>query len=825
MMSLRGKNMRSESAGLAGLDLMEKTIKLLEYGAIMDRVADRSMSGEAAAMIRNERPLCDNDKVLETKELVSAVLSRIVSGDSEPRSNLPSIGFLFPKLEVEGMALEIDEACAIGLFVEQGEALRKWLAPDPSIAVLLEELPDCGVVAAEIFKVLDREGKIRDLPSLRAIRKRIAGLNAELKTAVSRYAADDESRRMLQSNIPSQRDGRTVLAVKANFRGRIRGIVHEVSATGQTVFVEPEEVVEKNNEILIEKRNLDAEILRLLRELTRVISGHREKLRQFHLRLLYLECLRAKARYAHEIKGHFAHDRNNAVAANAENMILKQARHPLLRNAVPIDLEIDGGTRTLIITGPNTGGKTVALKTVGLFALMNQSGLALPVDEGTALPVFDGVYADIGDEQSIGQSLSTFSAHITNIAGIIARTTEKSLVLLDELGSGTDPEEGSAVAMAIIDHLIEKKSRLIITTHHGILKNYGYTRQGVQNAAAEFDIGTLSPTYRIIIGIPGESRALDIAARNGLPVEIVERARAYLDDERSDVSALIRGLKEKHRELDEAAQKTKAEGIRLREERRRSDLKELRLRQKEAELKAGAAGKLRLLLDESRKTLENLVREVREGELSRDKTLKVKEFLNELARNVEAENAALDEEERALAEEQRRVEAAAQGADTSAGGGKERPGIAPGVEVFAGGHRRRGLVLRLDKKSPAGNSWIVEIGSLKISFPEKDLIPAVPAKSELKPLIAAADLAPSSQAAFETNLLGMRLEEALEALRRQIDAAVLSGLKEFSVVHGKGGGVLQKGVHDYLKNEPAVADYYFSRPELGGFGRTEVILK
>ena len=806
--------MRIENADLA--DLMEKTIKLLEYGAIMDRVASRAMSEEAAAMIRNERPLCDNDKVLETKERVSAVLSRIVSGDSEPHSNLPSIGFLLPKLEVEGMALEMDEAYAIGLFVEQGEALRKWLAPDPSLAVLLEKLTCCGAVAAEIFKVLDREGKIR------AIKKRLSNLNAELKTAVSRYVADEESRRMLQSSIPSQRDGRTVLALKANFRGRIRGIVHEVSATGQTIFVEPEEVVEKNNEILIERRNLDAEILRLLRELTRVISGHRDNLRQFHRSLLYLECLRAKARYAYEIKGHFAHNRDS-LAGNKANIILKQARHPLLRNAVPIDLEIDGDTRTLIVTGPNTGGKTVALKTVGLFALMNQSGLALSADEGTLLPVFDGVYADIGDEQSIGQSLSTFSAHITNIAGIIAHATEKSLVLLDELGSGTDPEEGSAIAMAIIDHLIEKKSRLIITTHHGILKNYGYTRQGVQNAAAEFDLRTLSPTYRIIIGIPGESRALDIAGRNGLPAEIVERARSYLNDERSDVSALIRGLKEKHRELDAAAQKTKVEEIRLREERRRSDLKELRLRQKEAELKAGAAGKLRLLLDESRKTLENLVREVREGEISRDKTLKVKEFLNELARNVDAENAALDEEERAVAEERRRVEAA--GADAGADGGKARPGIAPGVEVFAGEHRRRGLVLRLDKKSPAGNSWIVEIGSLKISFPEKDLVPADPAKTELKPLIAVADLAPSSQAAFETNLLGMRLEDALEALRRQIDAAVLSGLKEFSVVHGKGGGILQKGVHDYLKNEPAVADYYFSRPEMGGFGRTEVILK
>ena len=334
----------------------------------------------------------------------------------------------------------------------------------------------------------------------------------------------------------------------------------------------------------------------------------------------------------------------------------------------------------------------------------------------------------------------------------------------------------------------------------------------------EFDQRTLSPTYRIITGIPGESRALDIAARNGLPPEIVEKARGYLDAERSDVSALIRGLKEKRRELDAAAEKTRTEEIRLLEERRRSDLKELRLRQREAELKAGAAGKLRLLLDESRKTLENLVREVREGELSREKTRKVKDFLGELARTVEAEDAALDEEERAIAEERRRVE---HGPLAETG----TPVFAPGAEVFAGEHKRRGTILRLDKKSPAGNTWIVEIGSLKISFPEKDLIPAAPSKAELQPLIAEADLAAPAAAAFEINLLGMRLTGALEALRRQIDGAVLSGLKEFSVVHGKGDGILQRGVHDYLKKEPAVADYYFSRPELGGFGRTEVVLR
>ncbi|MDR2479795.1 MAG: Smr/MutS family protein [Treponema sp.] len=808
--------------------LIEKTLRLLEYGEIMERAASRAVSGEAAEMIRGEQPVCDPGSAVQMKEAVQAILARIKSGDNEPRSSLPETGFLLPKLAVEGMSLEIDEAYAIGIFIERGGAIKKWLAPaslplpETALAVLLEELPDCGAAAAEIFRVLDKDGKMRDLPGLRGIRQRIRSLNAELEAAVSRYAASEESRRMLQSSLPSQRDGRTVLAVKANFRGRIRGIVHEVSSTGQTIFVEPEEVVEKNNEILIEKRNLDAEIQRIMRDLTKKLYQYHEQLQIFHKTVLKIEVLRAKARYSCDTKGIFvANAVNSDNNINNESLILKQARHPLIADAVPIDFEMDGGIRTLIVTGPNTGGKTVALKTAGLFALMNQSGLALPCAEGTVLPLFDGIYADIGDEQSIGQSLSTFSAHITNIAGIIAGATERSLVLFDELGSGTDPEEGSAIAMAVLDYLMEKRSRLVITTHHGILKNYGYMRQGVENASVEFDVRTLSPTYRIITGIPGESRALDIAERNGLPPDIVAKARGYLNDERSDVPALISGLKEKHRELNEAAKKTAAEENRLREDRRRADLKELRLRQKELELKSGAAGKLRSLLDESRKTLENLVREVREGELNRAKTLKVKEFLDDLARTVEEESAALGEEERAIAAFRRRVESAA--ADISPNSGTAA--FAPGMEVCAGQYRRRGTILRLDKKGPDGNIWLIETGSLKIRFSENDLIPAAPSKTELKPLIAAADLADSGGPGFEINLRGMRLEEALAALRRQIDAAVLSGLKEFSVVHGTGGGILQKGVHDYLRNEGAVADYYFSRPELGGFGRTEVILK
>jgi DNA mismatch repair protein MutS2 len=819
--------------------LSEKTQTLLEYPRITENVASHAASEEAASVIKTSKPLYDAREAEETKSKVFALHALIKSEDA-PRSWLPSIGFLLPKVETQGAVLDLDEALAIGLFIERGGELRNWVIKErsgnnrtiteteitgrnalfamlgfPPDSTESGSFPDCGPVAAEIFKVIDRDGNMRDIPVLRAIRRRISSLEKELKNAVGKYAANDDYKRMLQSPLPSQRDGRTVLAVKANFRGRIRGIVHEVSSSGQTLFVEPLDVVEKNNEILLEKRNLDAEIRKILRELTEKISSFAEGLKQFHITIIELECLKARAAYSAAVKGHFADNPNS----ENESLILKQARHPMLKKAVPINIEMKASTRTLIITGPNTGGKTVALKTLGLFAMMNQSALALPLEEGSVLPFFDGIYADIGDEQSINQSLSTFSAHITNISAITANATERSLVLLDELGSGTDPEEGSAIAMAVLDFLIEKKSRMIITTHHGILKNYGYTRQGVENASVEFNAQTLSPTYRIINGVPGESRALDIASANGLDKGIVEKARKYIDEEKSDISALINGLEQKHRELAGLEQKSAMEQNRLNEERRKTDLKELRLRQKEAELKREAFGSLQVFLRESRKTLENLVRELKEGEVDREKTLKVKEFLNDLARNVEDERAALDEEERAIREQFSEAET----------GGPSRIAVsaaafAPGMEVFAGPSKQRGVILRADKKKGDDNSWIVKTGSLKVSFPERDLVPASPEEVTVGASWAA-ELGSSSGAVFELKLLGLRLDEATEALRRQIEAASLSGLKTFSVIHGKGSGILQKGIHDYLKKDPAVEDYYFSRPELGGFGRTEVILR
>jgi DNA mismatch repair protein MutS2 len=805
----------------------EKTLGLLEFELIRTRVAAAAGSEEAARQIRGSLPLKDPGEVAALKDLVSQVLDRLRSGDEEPVGDLPEIGPILPKLAVEGSCLELEEAFALGVFVERGEARQRWLQPPagplhvgedaggPSLAALTGALPDCSAVRGEVFRVLDKAGALRDLPEFREIKRRLRRLAEELEGLTARYTGNEETRRMLQSALPSQRDGRVVLAVKANFRGRIKGIVHEVSATGQTLFVEPEDVVEKNNDILIEERRLDAEVRRVLREMTGRIAGHREMLGVFHQGVLHLETLLARARYARDIRGCFA--RSPAETGTGE-MRLNRARHPLLGNrVVPIDLSMDGAVRAVIVTGPNTGGKTVALKTVGLFALMNQFGLALPAEEGTCLPVFDGVYADIGDEQSLSQSLSTFSAHMTNIAAITAAASASSLVLLDELGAGTDPEEGGALAMAILDQLLDQGSRLIVTTHHGILKNYGYSRQGVENASVEFDGQTLSPTYRIVMGVPGESRAVDIAARNGLPPEMISRARGYLAEERSDVSALISSLKQKHQDLDAAAEAGKAETLRLREERRETDLKELRLRQKELGLKAEGVGSLRRLLGESRKTLENLVRELKEGEITREKTRQVKEFLRDLEQAAAAQGEALDADREALAEAEGRLHREA--AEAAEGG--PRGAIGPGTEVLAGEYKRRGRVLRGDKRG----FWIVEIGSLRMTLAEKDLIPLAPSREERKPLIAPVDLAEPPRAQFELSLRGMRLEEALETLQRQLDAAVLSGLREFSVIHGTGEGVLQRGVHGYLKKQPVVADYYFSRPELGGFGRTEVLLK
>ncbi len=791
---------------------------LLEFSGIRETIAANALCADTAGQIRQEGFSGSVEELEALRERVRYVCTLFDQGGDKPAQELPAIAFLFDRLGTEGIALAQDEVFAIGLFLRRSAALRDWsvsgkeaLRDDPFAR---RDWPNLAALEAEIFRVFDPEGGLRDLPEFRAIRSRIHAMESDWERISRRIGSEDGRARMLQSPVPTQRDGRMVLAVKANYRGRIPGIVHEVSQSGQTIFLEPAELVELNNLMRMAEEELAVEQRRVIRALTTSIGEQKEELVRLWEDVTAFDRIRARAVWS-RVPG-------RVFAAIQERVALYQARHPLLGpDAVPIDLVFGEDTRAVIITGPNTGGKTVSLKTLGLLSLMNQFGLAIPAADGSGLPVFDEICADIGDEQSISQSLSTFSAHMKNISRILSLAGEHSLVLLDELGSGTDPQEGSAIAMALLDELLIRKTRIMVTTHHGILKNYGYTRESVENASVDFNPGTLSPTYRIVMGLPGESRALDIARRNGLDSLLVEAAARYLAGEHTDISRLIRGLESRHRALDEKEQREAQKTLKLMEKERRNDLAALRLRQRELELRSDGVRDLQALLEQSRKTLENLVRELREsgGEaLDRSKTKAVKDFLADLDEELSRERAGLESLDRDVRDTRAGLTEDAQ--SESQGAKASVPLLAEGSSVKIRSSGANGTLVRPGKKG----MWLVSLGSLKLSVHESDLLPLAPnGKPSKVEIISHESSAPAAQ--FELRLLGMRLDEALESLQQQLDAAVLQGLTEFSVIHGKGDGILSKGVHDYLKRQRVVLDYHFARPELGGFGKTIVTLK
>ncbi|MBU0936334.1 MAG: Smr/MutS family protein [Spirochaetes bacterium] len=811
-------------------------LQQLDFTRIRTAVAGYSLSDEGRQRVLASRPHTDPAMVNDLKSKVQALCQMFDEGHIAPHCNFAPIEQPALIVSKAGTALEPEELLALGLWTESYQLLKKWLhfVRHDQLRQRLQEAPDCGAIAEISFRIMNKDGTVRDLPELREIRRHIQKLHADIERTTQAFFQDETMRSALQNDVPTQRDGRTVLAVRAGFKGRVDGIVHEVSGTGQTVFIEPRSLVQMNNALIEEESRYQRELLRILREATAKIHVHHPALAEARELCALLDSLYARARYSALTKGIFVEQRQAGLE-------LFHARHPILGSkAVPIDLRIPEETRTLIITGPNTGGKTVSLKTAGLFVLMNQFGLAIPAVEGSGLPIFDGVWADIGDEQSIDQSLSTFSAHMKNMSAIVAASGPRSLVLLDELGSGTDPEEGCAIAMALLDHFIDKGAMCLVTTHHGILKNYGYTQPGVLNASVDFDKNTLSPTYRILLGIPGESHALDIAASNGLPAALVSGARNYLQDERTDVSAMIKGLMDKHHDLDKLRREEKVKLQKALDEQRKADLKELQLRQKELELRRVGVQELKQLLSESRKTLENLVREVREGELTRDKTQAVKEFLARLDAEVgkAGDDLAAGElelrreiSERQEAEQQAEVAAGLQRVKTPGQSKKSKTATAPaagqtapclqeGAAVLVLPARRRGIVLRTAKKG----KWVVETDALRLTVDEHnlELVPNLP-ESSTKISIEGAAMA-GRRAVLELDLRGMRLQEAVHALEEQLDAALLQNILLFSIIHGTGEGILQQGVRDVLSRTIAVKDFYYARPEQGGHGKTIVHL-
>jgi DNA mismatch repair protein MutS2 len=776
------------------------TLKLLEFERIKQIISLNCFSDSGKRLLFKQDVLTEKEAVLKLLNLSVEFRNIMDSGKSLPALSFPYLEDILPKLTKEGIALDKEELSCIARYLASAFRIKQFLQKQSigsSLSVIAGSIPDLFFLVREIGRIIDKNGNVKEkqIPVLRDIVRSIKSIQKSIEKTCNAYFSDPANKLYWQSDQPTLRDGRMVLPLKANFKGKIKGIVHEVSSSGATVFLEPLDIVDKNNTLREEEERYRRELFRIFKELSSKIANELDDIIRTVNTVSYLDTLYARAEYARQNRCH-------AAIYQSGTINLMEARHPLLgKECVPISISLDEDCRMLIITGPNTGGKTVTLKTVGLLCVMNQFGMEIPASEGSELDIFDDILADIGDEQSITQSLSTFSGHIKRLSCILRKSSGKSLVLLDELGAGTDPEEGVAIAMALLDYFIQKKCFTIITTHHGILKNYGYTKDGVKNASMEFNTETLKPTFHIIMGLPGKSHALEIAGRHGIPHPIIGKAEGYLKDERSDISNLVVKLSERERELFYIEQTQKEKEQEIRNKKRKTDLRELGLKQREWELREGGLKEIKRFLDESRMELDGLIRELKEGELTKSKTVKVHNFLEKIREKVQTEKTRIEFQKEEI---------------------EERHDFHTGMSVVIKSTNERGIILRPVKK----NSWLVETKNLKITLKSHEMRPVKDEdlKNEKRFEISSTDIT-YTESKLDLNVRGFKLEEALLALEKQIDSAVLNGLNSFSIIHGKGEGILREAIHHYLSKCQVVEEFHLARPEEGGFGRTFVHLK
>jgi DNA mismatch repair protein MutS2 len=808
------------------------TLRVLEFDAIRERVV-----GHASCSLGQERAagMAPSTRVEEVGRLQAETTEAVRLLDLPGNIPFGGIHDIRPAVRaaaVEGM-LEPHALLAVADTAAGARKLKAYLVQRhetaPRLADYGRRIGEFPVVESSIADAIDENAEVRDdaSPALARTRKEMRTVRARMTERLHSYLRNPAYRDMIQDPVVTVRDGRYCIPVKSEHRSQFGGLVHDQSSSGATVFMEPAAVVELGNEL----RSLEAkerhEVERVLRELTSKVGRHAEDLTWTVETLADLDYIFARGRLS------YAMNASEPIIDLHGFIGLRRARHPLLTgNVVPIDVELGRKDRVLVITGPNTGGKTVTLKTTGLLALMAQCGLHVPADSGSTLPVFEGVFADIGDEQSIQQSLSTFSGHITNIARILGEVEKagpRSLVLLDEVGAGTDPMEGAALAKSILHTLLETGARTIATTHYGELKEFAYSTEGVENASVEFDLETLRPTYRLLIGIPGSSNAFTIAARLGLPEEVVHGARGMIGTDRAVLSDVIERLTEDQRATEQGLRRA----ARSAKEVERKELEyERKLRQLEADridILNRARNEADQTLRTARKEIERLKEELKrvEKELRKRSTepgdpaalQKVRDRLQRASGRIEGGRTAR------AAEKIERLTAPPPDPEVQT----DRQPPAVGDLVWVGGLNQRGTLL-----TPAAEGKAqVQIGAMRMTLPWESL------QRIVTPRTAGVVSAPSSRKAGspdmamlarahispEVNLRGMRVEEALTQLEEYVDDACLAGLSPFRIVHGKGTGALKKVVWEYLQNHPNISTYRHPAEEEGGSGVTIVELR
>jgi len=693
-------------------------------------------------------------------------------------------------------------------------AITRLAAQFPLLAAKADRIEECAHVVAEIGRCINDRGEVVDAASqaLARIRRDLKEAHERLLDRLNKIVASPANASFLQEPLVTQRGGRYVIPLKADFKGRIPGVVHDQSASGATLFIEPLATVELNNrwrELQLEE---EREVQRILADLSALVAEEGAFIERTVQVLAELDLALAKARYANETRGveprlvpfKAARAKGPKAAPSVQHpgstIQLQQARHPLLDPAavVPIDAHLDDSYFILVITGPNTGGKTVALKTVGLLGLMAQAGLHIPAEEGSALSVFSGIYADIGDEQSIEQNLSTFSSHTTNIIHILGQADSHSLILLDELGAGTDPNEGSALARAVLSHLLRQRITTLVATHYPELKVYAHATPGVENASVEFDLETLAPTYELSIGLPGRSNAFAIAARLGLSAGIVEEARGLISSqvlETEDLLAEIKQAREDTLAARQAAEQARREAQALEEELR------ARLNR----------------IEEERREILNAAREEARQELAtlQEEIRKVKANLPPLSPGEVPEQPLAQAAER-LAELERSVAPPEPAVRPPKIGGP----LSLGDVVWVEGLRASGEVIELN-----GGEAEVQVGRFRVKTGLEELERRTDG-GELPPAREKAPTldAPRPSPGIELNLRGLRVEEAIPRLDKYLNDAYLASLPWVRIVHGKGTGALRRAVREQLEGYPLVVSYRSGDQHEGGEGVTVVEL-
>ncbi|MFP4321329.1 MAG: endonuclease MutS2 [Anaerolineales bacterium] len=709
-----------------------------------------------------------------------------------------------------GAVLDTSTLLDIRSTLRRATTLRRMLTnmrgQYPLLARIVDPLEECSGLQHEIARVISEDGHVLDSAStkLAIIRRDLKQAFDRLQSKLNSIINNSNNAQYLQEQLITQRNGRYVIPVKADFKGRIPGIVHDQSSSGATLWVEPLKTVEINNDYRDLQLQEEKEIRRILRELCELVAHESEYIVRTVDGLAYIDLIFAKAQYAAALRANAPklvefQPREDAPYHPGVTLKLNQARHPLLSgHVVPIDLELDPDTYCLVITGPNTGGKTVALKTVGLMVLMAQCGMHLPADPGTTLSVFKDVYADIGDEQSIEQSLSTFSSHMTNIIRIIEQAGDQSLVILDEVGAGTDPAEGSALARALLNRFVDSGITTLVTTHHPELKLYSHDKRGVRNASVEFDLETLAPTYRLMVGLPGRSNALAIATRLGLPEDIIDDARSMVATEdlvADDLLDEITQTREDTRIAYARAAAAEAEAQQLRAElRQRLDELETERRDVLAEARRKADYELR----ELRREIKRLRKDMEGARQPLDALRKLERATDNL--DIEIEVPA---------------EPATQELDDD--GHKLRLGDSVWVPAL----KAQGQITELSASDAE-----VAVGQLRVRAKLADLEYRKPEETKQRKRKKSADTSyeRGKSPGLELDLRGSRVEDAVMRVEEYIDAAYMASLPWVRIIHGKGTGALRQAVRDSLKNNALIEKYQPAAPKEGGDGVTVVHL-